>query len=238
MKKLLFSAFLTAASVGFNSTADAVIIATTGAGEFSGTQGQNGWDYGYWDVTNDASPGTYTHTSDFTPFIGGAASGAWSDTNYWNGSKWDFNPLGASNGNPPWTEITATSMHPNNLANGGTHASVLRYTVEAAPGDTLSIMGFFNNVSTNGDGTTGRILLNGAEQYAILTDGTTDNLGGGVTINGVSTGDVIDFMIDVGPADSDGSDGTNYGFTIDRIPEPSAFALLLGSFALALRRRR
>ena len=45
-------------------------------------------------------------------------------------------------------------------------------------------------------------------------------------------------LVDVGPADFDGSDGTTYQFTIDRIPEPSAMALLLGGFALALRRRR
>ncbi len=45
-------------------------------------------------------------------------------------------------------------------------------------------------------------------------------------------------MVDTGPADADGNDGTNYQFTIDRVPEPSAMVLLLGGFAFALRRRR
>lgn len=239
MKKSTLYSLFAAGGLALASSANAVIIATSGVGEFSGNQGQDGWSYGYWDVTGDASPGTYNHNTDFTAFPGGASSGAWSDTNYWRGSKWDWNPVGAGTGNPPWTEITPTGMHPNNLVNGGTHAGVLRYTVEDAPGNTINITGFFNNVSANGDGTTGRIIHNGIEQYTILTDGTTDNLGGGVTITGVSTGDIFDFMIDVGPADSDGSDGTNYQFTIERsIPEPSSIVLLFGGFAFALRRRR
>lgn len=235
MKKCLFYSVFAAVGLASGSSANAVIIATSGAGEFSGNQGQDGWSYGYWDVTGDASPGTYTHTTDFTPFTGGAGMGAWNGTTQqWDGSDWDLNTAPAG----PWTVINPTLMHPNNLANGGTHATVLRYTVEDAPGNTLSITGFFNNTSANGDGTTGRILHNGIEQYAVLTDGFSDNLGGGVTVTGVSTGDIIDFMVDVGPADFDGSDGTTYQFTIDRIPEPSAMALLLGGFALALRRRR
>lgn len=235
MKKPSFYSLFVAVGLALVPSADAVIVATSGVGEFSGTQGSGGWNYGYWDVT--ASPGTYD-TSKFTPFLGGAGSGAWSDTNHWTGGAWDYNPVGAGVGNPPWTVITPTSMHPNDSAPGAEHYAILRYAVEAGTGSVLNITGTFNNVSANGDGTTGRIFLNGTEEYSALTDGTTDTLGGGVSITGVSTGDFIDFMVDTGPADADGSDGTNYQFTIDRIPEPSAMALLLGGFALVLRRRR
>ncbi|MDG2400433.1 MAG: hypothetical protein P8M04_07655 [Akkermansiaceae bacterium] len=36
----------------------------------------------------------------------------------------------------------------------------------------------------------------------------------------------------------DGNDGTNYRFTIERIPESSAMTLLLDGFAFAFRGRR
>ena len=227
---------------------NATVIAQTGAsgagGEFSGTQGQDGWSYGYWDVTSDGSPSAYDHTTDFTAFPGGSASGVWSDTNHWTGSAWDFNPVGAGTGNPPWTVITPTSMHPNDESPGNEHYPVLRYTVEDGPGSTLTVTGFFNNVNANGDGTTGRIILNGVEQYSVVTDGTTDNLGGGLVINGVSTGDILDFMVDVGPAPgatADGNDGTNYSFTIDRslaVPEPGSAMLAFVGLLLGMRRRR
>ncbi len=248
MKLRISPPLVAAAILSGAATAHAVVIATIGqmqsGNEFSGIQGQDGWSYGYWDVTADATPG-YDHTTDMTLFPGGAGMGAWSDTQHWTGSAWDFNPVGAGTGNPPWTVITNGSMHPNDSDPGPAHAAVLRYTIESATEPNLIISGFFNNTSPSGDGTTGRIFFNGLEVYSAVTNGTTDNLGGGVFISGISNGDIIDFVVDVGPnplsPTADGSDGTGYGFTLDTttIPEPAAACLVsLGIGALLLRRRK
>ena len=62
--------------------------------EFSGTQGQNNWHYGYWNKTTDANA-TYAD-SDFTPFA----------ANQWTGSAWDLP------GDPPYTQLTAGGARP------------------------------------------------------------------------------------------------------------------------------
>ena len=83
--------------------------------------------------------------------------------------------------------------------------------------------GYFRNNSANGDGTTGRIFYNGAELYAQVTDG--NQVAFDVTQK-VFPGDYLDFMVDTGPADQDGSDGTSYRFEISDRPD---FADVIGS---------
>jgi len=76
--------------------------------EFSGVQGSNNWFYGYWDLGQDAD-GVYS-AADFVPFP--RAEGPWSETNFWDGSSWNW-----FNGDPPWTALWAEGGHPN--ANNG-----------------------------------------------------------------------------------------------------------------------
>ena len=186
----------------------ATVVADSAA-EFSGNQGQDGWFYGYHDVTNDTSGAGYDHNSDFTQFPGGASAGAWSDSNHWTGSAWDYNPLGADTGNPPWTVIGATTVHPNDSDPGPEHYAVRRWVSTVAGAHTIT--GSFNNPSTNGDGTTGRIYHNGVQIFSALTDGDTQSVNVAVAL---AVGDIIDFVVDTGPADADGSDGTNTSFQI------------------------
>ncbi|MEJ6716871.1 MAG: hypothetical protein QNK82_00125 [Akkermansiaceae bacterium] len=80
-------------------------------------------------------------------------------------------------------------------------------------------------MGANGDGTIDRILLNEVEQSAVVTDGISDDLGGG-DFAAANPEDIIDFNVDVGPAEDDGSDGTAYGFTIETVPEPDSSMLL------------
>ena len=253
MKNLLLVSLIT--PLLFVTGAHATLIASIGNGatpnEFSGVQGQDGWSYGYWDVPAGTTMTDYV-PADFTAFLGGSdVAGNWSDTHHWNdgSGRWDYNPVGGGVGNPPWTEIGNGSMHPQdanpgNPDNGGLEmAAVLRYEVEPGFGSNLYISGFFNNVSANADGTTGRIFHNGTQLYSVLTDGTTDNFSN-VNVTAVA-GDYIDFMIDIGPtagtpgSNGDGSDGTNYRFQINAIPEPSSLMLcLLGVAGLVGFRRR
>ncbi len=179
--------------------AGAVTVADSVA-EFSGVQGQDGWSYGYHE-----GAGAYTPAA-FIPFAGGAGSGAWNGgSQQWTGSIWDLQTAGAA----PWTSVGAGSVHPNDSDPGPKHATVRRWTSDVS--GTHSVTGFFNNGSANGDGTTGRIFHNGAEVFTALTDGDVQNVHLDVDL---AVGDTLDFYVDVGPADGDGSDGTNTGFEI------------------------
>ena len=72
--------------------------------EFSGTQGQNNWFYGYWDQKGDAD-GIYAD-DEFTAFPNTA--GGWSANNFWTGSIWDWFA-----GDPPFTQLTSQGGRPS-----------------------------------------------------------------------------------------------------------------------------
>lgn len=84
--------------------------------EFSNVQGQNGWQYGYWNKGADVN-GVYA-TNEFIAFPGG----------HWNGTAWDW-PAG----DPPYTELSATGGRPS-ATNGApgipAHWTIRRYVSE------------------------------------------------------------------------------------------------------------
>ncbi len=201
-------------AVGYEIDAGgSVVTIADSTTEFSGVQGDNNWYYGYLDVTANGDDTNYTAmpsgTDDFTPFLGGSSYGAWSDINYWTGVAWDFNPVGSGTGNPPWTSISATGMHPNDSAPGPEHYTIRRWVSEVS--GQITISGSVNNVSGAGDGTTGRLFHNGTQFWSQVTNGTTANFHQTIT---VQAGDFVDLMIDTGPADNDNSDTTNYSITV------------------------
>ncbi len=182
--------------------------------ELSGTQGQNNWYYGYWDKTADGdkiyAPGELTQ---FLPA-------------HWTGSKWD---LGA---NAPWTEITDTGGHPQ--GSGNAHWAIRRWESEVA--GTVHLAGTLNNPSASGDGTIGRIFVDGVEIYARLTDG---NSFGYSILADVNVGSQVDFVIDAGLANDQANDGTTFTAIIDHVtvvPEPAT--LTLAAIGLVGWRRR
>ncbi len=100
--------------------------------EFSGVQGQNNWQYGYWDFSADAD-GQYA-ASDFTPFPNSA--GPYGPDNFWNGTSWHW-----FDGDPPYTEINRAGGYPS--ADDGiptlpTHWPIRRYINEHNGPLTLS----------------------------------------------------------------------------------------------------
>ncbi|MEZ5303896.1 MAG: PEP-CTERM sorting domain-containing protein [Verrucomicrobiales bacterium] len=166
--------------------------------EFSGTQGQDGWTYGYF---NNSQSGV-----DFIPF----------DDSWYNGTVWDW-PAG----NPPWTEVNANGGHPNGDNNGDIHSAVRRYTVEDLNGGQpygIAADWWISKANTGGgNGVTGEVYHNGTLVNA-STIGGTDGLGASnANFLMVNPGDTLDFALTPQGTDlgfSDGSDGSNFGARI------------------------
>ncbi|MEX2186259.1 MAG: PEP-CTERM sorting domain-containing protein [Pirellulales bacterium] len=234
----------------------------------TGTQGENNWLYGYHDVRADAvsngGDGQFG-VSDFIPFLNDGSGvvatndpiGSWtSSPNHWNGSAWDLVNNGAF-GRGPWTELTPAGGHPAANAQGTpeVHWAVRRW-ISDFDGD-VEIMGLLSNAGA-GDGTVGRIFVDGVEVWSAVSDGVAANFD---VVATVANGSIVDFAIDPDGANvyneltgvgldsiSDGSDSTTFTFMIQQagelfvpIPEPSSIVLgLMGIAGVALvgRRRR
>ncbi len=179
------------------TTLESLPVVTSAASGFSGVQGQGGWTWGYHSGT-----GAYNYLTTFTAMPGGASSGAWNGTTqWWTGTVWDHNTASAA----PWTYLTSNTMHPNDASPGPKESPIARWTSTVAGPHTIS--GNFTRPSTAGDGTTGRVYRNGTQIFSAVTKGDTQAFAIPVTL---AVGDRIDFFVDVGPADDDGSDTTNY----------------------------
>jgi hypothetical protein len=219
-------------------------------GQFSGVQGQHNWFYGYYDRTADLATAA-GHDGDgvfdaeeFQPFEGGDGAGPWGDDQHWTGTNWDFNPDGASTGNPPWTFMDAFTVHPNDNNPGPEHHAIKRWVADVS-GEYV-IDGFFNKPNANGDGTTGRIFHNGVQIFSQVTLDQTAYFQ--LPVNLVE-GDFIDFLVDTNAAANDGSDSTVFRAKIyapqafTPIPEPSTYAmaglgLLIAGWAARRRGRK
>jgi hypothetical protein len=188
------------------STATPVQIADSVA-EFSGTQGQSSWFYGYYDRKADAN-GTY-ETNDFIPFPRGTGNQI-NATNKWDGSKWDL-----STNNPPWTEITSTGGHPN--AEDGNPTNSLHWAVRRYVSETNGAIRITGTLAcsgtsgTCGDGTVGRIFVDGVEVFSQAVFGASVGYSLRVV---VTVGAKVDFAIDPGPGNNDFCDTTVFTATI------------------------
>ncbi|NIP93009.1 MAG: hypothetical protein GWO24_05935, partial [Akkermansiaceae bacterium] len=184
------------------ASGSAPVVANSVA-EFSGIQGQDGWFYGYHE-----GGGAYDPGSSFIAFNGGAGRGGWNGSSQqWTGSEWDLNTAGSA----PWTFLGATSVHPNDSNPGPEHYTVRRWVSDVSGLHTIT--GTFHNTSSSGDGTTGRIFHEGTEIFAEISDGGPREFSIERTLQ---VGDRIDFMVDNGPFDADGSDGTTQSAVIYR----------------------
>jgi hypothetical protein len=180
--------------------------------EFSGTQGSNNWYYGYYNKTADAD-GVY-QTTNFALFP--RNPGAWSATNYWTGTIWNWFA-----GDPPWTEISDTGGHPNGINTGVQHWAIRRWVAER---DGTMIVHFRlakSNVN-GGNGVTGRIFHNGVEKFSrTIAFNDAGTLTNDVIVTAVFVGDFIDIALDPTGTDGnpdDGADGSIFTAVIDQEP--------------------
>ncbi len=197
---------------GFDDTGANWFDATTGIGyvppnepvvlgdsvaEYSGVQGQDNWYYGTY-IRNLDSDGMYS-PNEFGELT--ADRFFVSATNVWD--------VGL-NGAAPSTEITQDGGHPGTTSNGFfSHWSMRRWVSETE--GEITISGTLANPDAAGDGTIGRIFVNGTEIYTQPVNGTSTDYSVTTT---VKLGDIIDFAIDAGEAENEVGDTTTFTATI------------------------
>ncbi len=169
--------------------------------EFSDTQGQNGWFFGYRDLTVDGKGAeSYDANADFLPF----------DASLWNGTGWD---LDAGAGNAPWTMLDNEGVHPNGSNSGNLQWAIRRYVPSELSASAL--IGVTWNVRKQnvggGNGVTGALYVNGVRVQS-KTIAFNDAVGVTNTYNyKANPTDKIDLALSpVGTdgADTDASDGS------------------------------
>jgi hypothetical protein len=144
--------------------------------EFSGTQGQGGWWYGYYDAGVDLVAG-YDPLVDFQLFGDGQ----------FTGTLWRFSGSGAAT-----TMLTAVGGAPNGADDkAGEQWAVRRWTSDV--GGRLRIEGSFGELDARGGGTIGRILVDGAEVFSRAASGSPRPFSVEVT---AVPGSTVDFAID------------------------------------------
>src|SRR5690606_11059942 len=193
--------------------------------DFSGTQGQDGWFYGYRSYTLDGGGDNYDPVISFFPFSGGEGLGPWDGfSQIWDEttSQWDLNT--AAEG--PWTVIGEESVHPNgdNSFPFEEQWVIRRWEVSGLSGETvLSVVWHTRKQAAGGNGVTAGIWLDGTRIASAAIAGS-DTIG--VTRTNyvtVQNGDFIDLVLaPVGPGGdrADSSDGAFHWMVID-IPEDS-----------------
>jgi hypothetical protein len=177
--------------------------------EFSGVQGQNNWNHGYYHADGDGY-----QVADFNPFLPGVPGGPGDTTGRFgfNGAYDYFDGAGAAQ-NPPWTFMSNIDIHPDSFNQPlGELWPIRRYTVQAADvaSGGLAVMWRTRKTNLNGDGVTGKLFVNGVEIGSTAIKGN-DGVGfmRGAYV-AASPGDVIDLAYTpLGPTGDvfDGADG-------------------------------
>ncbi len=177
---------------------------------FTGTQGENGWTYGYYNLTQDQTLGDGVYgADDFVEF----------EPQYWSGNQWDLTPAASG----PWTELGRETTHPNgtNSLPNEEHWTIRRWTSDVDATDA-SITWRMRKTNVNcGNGVTGYLFLNGEELDTAVIDGGD---GIGVTREAVAdlkVGDVVDLALGpTGPnaGRDDGCDGSANRLTVTSEP--------------------
>jgi len=186
--------------------------------EFSSTQGQNNWYYGYYESPLNSS-------------------GFQQMNQYNNGIWWlsqgDF-----------WTSLWANGGHPNGAITSGNRQEVNQWTVRRwiseVDGEITLIGNLAKLNSSGGNGIIGSILVDGQSIWSQLI-GASDLTGVNYQLKAnVKKGDFVDFVIDSNG--NDWSDGTKFTTVISKdVPEPTTtlgLLISLGFFGLQHKRQK
>lgn len=203
--------------------------------DFSATQGQQGWFYGFYNQGPVGGPHSYT-TAAFAPF----------DT--FNVARWEASDAQVGAQNNDFLNLNAEGGHPNGLGPAAQDRIIWAIRRYVSPIDGLLSIDFdlhkANIVEPRGGGITGRIFVDGVEvltQFIANDDGVGLQ---GILTRAVSVGSVLDFAIDptgILPAVGTDSifsaraDGTVFSARLSTqdVPEPAAW-LLVGTGGLGV----
>jgi hypothetical protein len=164
----------------------------------TGTQGERGWYYGYYNKTAD--PDQTYQTANFTPFP--RSSGPQSPNNFWDEEEWDW-----FSGNPPFDRVGQYWMQPNGLNSGAEHWVIRRWVSEVSGNVTLEWTAFKeqpDQYNLGGGGVRVRVLHNGVQRdFANIRSNDVGGVRRTINIPGVNVGDTFDIALD--PTNSDGN---------------------------------
>ncbi len=179
----------------------------------TGTQGENGWTYGFY--RRELDPDRAYDEAAFEPFP--RDNGSWGPTNAWNGTAWDWYA-----GDPPWTFLGRDTAQPNGLDDGGETWPIRRWTAEVA--GPLAVEWHVRRTGTGGNGVTVMLFHRGV----LVDDDSIEGLDTtGITrmsvIQDVLPGDTVDLA--VGPEGPDGvpdasGDSVVVNCAIWQMPDP------------------
>ncbi len=167
----------------------------------NGTQGANGWSYGYYDRAADGD-GIYDSENDFQPFLNDGSGIPVTDPteqNHWNGTRWQFE------GTPPWIFVEQEVGHPNG-ENNGEQWAIRRW--EATVDGPVDLVYHLkkDTLGTFGTGTTVHLFQNGIELGRLTVSGE-DGTGYTRSVSTVvAMGDHIDLALSPEGADGDRRD--------------------------------
>ena len=194
----------------FLATIDsAAAIIADSVNEFSGTQGQNNWYYGYYDRTHDLD-GIYNPVSDFQLMTEFQNINTYFGSQIWSVNWANWGPGGY------WTSLGAVGGHPNGLnQNSGrlpaVQWSIRRWVSEVA--GPITISGTFKSLGCGN--ITGYIIIDGVQ---IWSQNVSCLAGVNYTFDAaVQVGSTVDFVITPGQNDVDVNDSTEFTATIKAI---------------------
>jgi len=168
------------------------------ATDFSDTQGQNGWFYGFYNLSTDEETG-YDPNTDFT------------ELPVHTGSAWRISDLF-------WTQIQAELMHPNSGDDNGDRTPQEHWTIRRWVSETTNrvrIRGHLAKAADTegGNGVLTQILVNGEEVFRQAI-GPNDTTGSNYSLGlSLTAGDLVDFVLS--DAGNPFNDSTQFTATIE-----------------------
>ncbi len=151
----------------------------------TGTQGANGWTYGYYNRTFDPD---HVYSADaFIPFPRDGSG--FGPTDFWDGSVYDW-----YQGDPPWTTLGPEVVHPNGSNNGEEHWAIRRYVAEVA--GPLAVQWHVARGNQSGNGVTGYVFHQGTLVDSVSVAGAdTVGVTRMLVLPDVEVGDAVDFAL-------------------------------------------
>ena len=172
--------------------------------EFSGTQGKNGWFYGYYNQSQDAD--ALYQITDFQQLP------LYLLENIWEGEIWELE-LGTG---PPWTALGNEWGHPNGPPHGEIHWTVRRWVNKY--NGKVQITGESGKMwfgMNGGDGTEIAILVDGLEIFSRVIQANDDKRIPFSLSTTLTTNSLVDFIIR--PQNTDDFDSTAFYVQINKI---------------------